>query len=610
MSVRILSVTVTNIGGLTDGRVVLPPGPVAALAGANGTGKSKLLACLLAPWTSQIPSTRSETNLAEVVVELRLDEEERIAIAEFSERVGLGSVDIPENFHISVRRVPLVGNQRSAMPDIPALNHLWGYEEFLAANPSLNVVYLPAERRLLAPHSSGIDLNELSDAISFQKGAESRNAVNNYGRLDDQEFENFAKALCVAASLPAEEDSEPDVIDGRERLRWERLQATVNALISPKEILGLTRTHADQLRIRTMQGDVHSVRDLSSGERQALIIISRVLRAGTGAPLVMIDEPDAYLHPHLSKRLILALEEGVGTDGQLIVATHSPAVLDGLPPAAILRLEHGGAPRAVADETERLDLYRQAGFRSSTLTQSDLLLITEGSTDASILNLAIPELSRASVKGAGGKSQVLREVAQLKPFELPVLGVVDLDLNLTPIEDSISNDIFIWPCADIEGVYLSKHSLQTMIDLGLIKSSYGTLEKLEELVENLCEEQRENVITEIARDQAVMKSGHEWPTPRGHNALSRLRQAVRDAKPISPEQLEVAVSNAELMWDEAQGEKLKIVRGKYILGKFVAKATELRNGRALLEIVARHRPPVPALLELSRLVSSKLDEAP
>ena len=47
--------------------------------------------------------------------------------------------------------------------------------------------------------------------------------------------------------------------------------------------------------------------DLSSGERQALIIISRVLRAGAGHSVVIIDEPDAYLHPNLSQRLIQAL---------------------------------------------------------------------------------------------------------------------------------------------------------------------------------------------------------------------------------------------------------------------------------------------------------------
>ncbi|MEV8082202.1 ATP-dependent nuclease [Pseudarthrobacter oxydans] len=604
-----MAVTVVSVGGLADGRVVLPAGPLAALAGANGTGKSKLLACLLSPWTSQIPAPRTEEDTAEAVVELQLEVEERSAIAQLSRAIGWGDVEVPEVIEVGVRRGPLIGQQRFSRPEQTVLAHLWSRDDFLAAHPSLNLVYLPAERRLLEPAQQGIDLNELSEAIAYQKGAESRQAVSNYGRLDDREFENFAKALCVAASLPADDGVAPD--SGGERVQWEDFQATVNALIAPKELLGLTRAYSDQLRVRTAQGGVHSVRDLSSGERQALIIMSRVLRAGTRTPLVMIDEPDAYLHPHLSKRLILALEDGVGAQGQLVVATHSPAILDGVPPAAILRLEHGGPPRYVADETERLELYRQAGFRSSALTQSDLLLITEGSTDALILGLAIPELSRASVKDAGGKAQVLRQVEQLLPFELPVFGVVDRDLNQTKIEDGVKSHVFVWPTADIEGLYLSEESaLQMMVDMGLTKTAYRSVEQLNELIKKLCEGQRENVITEIARGQAVLLSGHEWPSPRGNDALTRLRTAVGNARPISSDELEKVIADAEQTWDKAQNQLLGLVRGKYVLPAFVTEATELKNPRSFLEILARHKPHIPALEALAGAITERLDQAP
>ena len=309
--------------------------------------------------------------------------------------------------------------------------------------------------------------------------------------------------------------------------------------------------------------------------------------------------------------MILALEDGVGEQGQLVVATHSPAILDGVPPAAILRLEHGGPPRYVADETERLELYRQAGFRSSALTQSDLLLITEGSTDALILALAIPELSRASVKDAGGKAQVLRQVEQLLPFELPVLGVVDRDLNQTEIADAIRSHVFVWPTADIEGLYLSEQSsLQMMVDMGLTKPAYRSVQQLEELIRKLCEGQRENVITEIARGQAVLLSGREWPSPRGNDALARLRTAVANARPITPDELEEALAEASRTWDEAQNQLLGLVRGKYVLPAFVAEATELKNPRAFLEVLARNRPHIPALEALAAAITKKLDQAP
>ncbi len=48
---RISHVLTQNIGGLVDCDVALPDQQQLAIAGANGTGKSKLLACLLVPWT-------------------------------------------------------------------------------------------------------------------------------------------------------------------------------------------------------------------------------------------------------------------------------------------------------------------------------------------------------------------------------------------------------------------------------------------------------------------------------------------------------------------------------------------------------------------------------
>ena len=69
---RILGVSVHGVGGLKDANVNLPDSPVAALAGANGTGKSKFLACLLSPWTGAIPASRSANDLPKCRCTLRL----------------------------------------------------------------------------------------------------------------------------------------------------------------------------------------------------------------------------------------------------------------------------------------------------------------------------------------------------------------------------------------------------------------------------------------------------------------------------------------------------------------------------------------------------------
>jgi predicted ATPase len=590
---RILSLEVHGVGGLVDGLVTLPDGPVAAIAGANGTGKSKLLACILSPWTRQLPNAR-KGGTATVQLHITLTYEERIALAGYSGIVGWGDAAVPEAFVLTIRHNDLVGTIMEAAPSSAVLANFWQASEFLRRNPSLDVLYLPAERRLLAPYQTGIDLSQLSDEMSWQKTADSRSAANNYGRLDDQEFEQFAKALCVANSLP-EEPGEPRP-DVEQRVQWPEFAKAVNALIHPKQLLPLSRSHPDSLRIQTGNGDVHAVQDLSSGERQALIIMSRVLRAGGRSPLVLIDEPDAYLHPSLSRRLITNLEMGVGDSGQLIVATHSPAVLDALPPAVILRMDLERPARAVADEVDRLDLYRQAGFRASALSQSDLLLITEGESDVSLLHALFPALSHATIRAAGGKSRVYQQVEQLLRFDIPILGVVDKDLSDAIDAVSPSESVCVWPMADIEGVFLSDEGvLQEMIDSGFVKPEFGTSKELVSVIASLCDAQRDNVIAEIAQQKLTSQNANQWPSTRGNNPVDRLKASALSMTTPSEAEIEIALAEATATWENHDGHRLELVRGKYVLNRFAQQTSHIPNGQALLEAVARKRPEIKGM---------------
>lgn len=510
-------------------------------------------------------------------------------MAQLSVDAGWGNAEVPEVAVVRLILKPTVGLQRSAEPNITVLSNMFLMQEFLQKHTSLNIVYLPAERRLLPSGQVGIDLNQLSEMFAWQKNAESRSAVQNYGRLDDQEFEQFAKALCVAGTLPDEEGAEqPENVS---RIQWPEFVETVNGLITPKRLLPLTKQHPDQLRIETALGQTHLVQELSSGERQALIIISRVLRAGAGHTLVLIDEPDAYLHPHLSQRLMQALERGIGPGGQLIVATHSPAILDNLAPSAIVRLGHQEPPRLVADEAERVDLYRSAGFRASALTQSDLLLIVEGESDTVLLSLLFPELTRAAVRSAGGRSRVFREVEQLLPYELPVLGAVDRDVLAPDPPEPIRPYVTVWPTADIEGLFLSDPAaIQAMINLGLLKNEFQAAAAVNDALGELLEGQKDNAVAEMAQRMLREAANLRWPSPRGESPIMRLREATNAMVAISSTEVEEAIDRAEAMWDTHQANLWTIVRGKAILPAFANRASEMRSGRALLEAIARARP--------------------
>jgi predicted ATPase len=96
-----------------------------------------------------------------------------------------------------------------------------------------------------------------------------------------------------------------------------------------KEII--TDIHPSEGRLRVKiagkRGVYHYLDELSSGEHQVLIIIYVVSRWMQKGGMVLIDEPDLYLHPSLISSLLTVLEQLVAErDGQLLITSHATDV--------------------------------------------------------------------------------------------------------------------------------------------------------------------------------------------------------------------------------------------------------------------------------------------
>lgn len=189
---RLTKLRTANVGGLRDTNIALEEHRLLAFAGANGTGKSKLLACLLAPWTRALPTASDPDKVVEVEVGLHFDSAELDALEQFDREVGWnGGRPAPEvSLTLLVR--PLAGLAFITEPHSMAVQECFANMQFLRRNPSCNLIYLPAERRLLPPNNAALDLSQLAEEVGLQRVAEARNSSQNYGRLDDQEFETYA----------------------------------------------------------------------------------------------------------------------------------------------------------------------------------------------------------------------------------------------------------------------------------------------------------------------------------------------------------------------------------------------------------------------------------
>ncbi len=607
---RLKAIAVVNIGGLVDQRIELPDAPLVAFAGPNGTGKSKLLAAIIGLWAGSLPTPR-EAKKASATLEVEFTEEEQDALTSFSNDMGWPpQSQLVNTAKLIATRVDVRGFGRSAEPQLPKLTEFAGNAAFLQRHASLNPVYLPAERRLLAPvrGATGIDLAQLAEEVAFQQSQKSRQSIQNYGRLDDQEFEQFAKALCIADTLP--DDPADESVKPISRVQWPEFQETVNELLHPKKLLPLTKAHPDELRIQTANGETHKVPDLSSGERQAMVIVSRVLRAGAAESLVIIDEPDAYLHPNLSQRLMQALERGIGQTGQLIIATHSPSILDRVPPSAIFRLDYEQPAKPLLGQTDLIELHRNTGFRASALTQSELLVVSEGDLEDAVLEALFPKLSRASLQSGPGRAGVLQRVKHLLDYNVPVLGIIDRDVQPPVIGSPLDEHIFILPTADLEGAFLSDDAaLQIMIDSGFAKENYRDLDKLKAERDQLFHSLRDNTIAEIAQIELRKEFGIKWPVSRGENPIDRLRDVAGAPPNPTPADIEAAINGATEKWEASKAKPWEMVRGKYILGAFTSMCTDWKSGSSLLAAVAKSRPKLNALNDFQEKINLLLPES-
>lgn len=125
------------------------------------------------------------------------------------------------------------------------------------------------------------------------------------------------------------------------------LQKAMGRLLPDFELI-IAPSEAPPYQLRRATGDatITSIDQLSSGEAQLLLLGLDILTvaaiwelSGTDIRLMLIDEPDAHVHPDLLVRFADFLTEAAETYGfQTVIATHSTSLL-----AALGQFGGGGA---------------------------------------------------------------------------------------------------------------------------------------------------------------------------------------------------------------------------------------------------------------------------
>lgn len=135
-------------------------------------------------------------------------------------------------------------------------------------------------------------------------------------------------------------DSVRICLQGARLNRWRRALATLEADPLFKDA-GITQLAGAPNELSKSAADVFS--ELSSGHKIVLLTITRLVETVEEKTLVLLDEPEAHLHPPLLSAFVRALSDLlIDRNGVAIIATHSPVVLQEVPRSCVWKIRRNG----------------------------------------------------------------------------------------------------------------------------------------------------------------------------------------------------------------------------------------------------------------------------
>jgi hypothetical protein len=197
-------------------------------------------------------------------------------------------------------------------------------------------------------------------------------------------------------------------------------------------------------RSRAFHGRAHDIDELSDGVRAFTGLTAAVLTAEYR--IMLVDEPEAFLHPPLSRKLARRLTQLAAERGaNLLAATHSPDFVMGCITSGqavnIVRLTYRrGIPSARLLAAEKLETMMRDPLLRSTGVLGALFhegtVVCEADADRVFYAEINERLLAARAGGADGvvflnaqnKQTVRRIVRPLREMGLPAVALLDLDL--------------------------------------------------------------------------------------------------------------------------------------------------------------------------------------
>lgn len=325
------------------------------LTGANGSGKTQFLEALADPKLANITASGSRLNYIHLskfaeLADTKTDRHNPEKLEEHDNEVWREIQSLKSNF----------GKLEIISPENPPELLL---EEFLKRNANsfaLSTIKAAAERGVSLLHLERSDVAKCNPGYIPNRdknlfAANLAEVFNTYRiRHTENEFKNhfFKKGSVKEPGLDEEEFLR---IFGPEpwSLMNEILRtANLTYRISPPAVTYPKNSYTLRLTDTQKELDI-SVNELSTGEKVLMGLGLAIYRIGGDAgksDLLLLDEPDAPLHPEYSQTLVRVLREIIERIGvRIVLTTHSPSTLAICPEDSIFQISRGtGRPTKIS----------------------------------------------------------------------------------------------------------------------------------------------------------------------------------------------------------------------------------------------------------------------
>lgn len=306
--------------------------PITALVGANGTNKSSILRALYG-----VPD---HSNLGTLWFSTSIDPIE--------EGEGERNCFIYGHFNEDANRVTEYLKIRIKKDEDP---DYWEPSRPLAKY-NMEMVPRTGDRPPGARGTRWNPIKKKMEYLDFRAALSAFDKFFYYGELRDKSTSQKGKKELIRARAPHLKRAADT---GQTSLNWHKSERIVNGeneLLSAEElsavsnILGREYSEIRLIRHRFYNSDGYTARMRTtgfvyteafagSGEFSVVKLVTTVMKCEARS-LILLDEPEVSLHPGAQERLMTFLSEQAKVHKhQIVISTHSPALIRTLPPAAI-----------------------------------------------------------------------------------------------------------------------------------------------------------------------------------------------------------------------------------------------------------------------------------